>query len=167
MQQLYGTCLRHYRIHANFTLYTTQHYICTYRMYMVYEQWLNVLLKQGVFFHCKRKCARSIYTAVGHSLRLGSSASLAGRALNRKGSLLSTETQINCVLNQINAHLKWAVSLNRLKLSIYNRFEFSTQRRLHSIHQCFVLFADVYHKQRRRWHIIRDFLSTLKGRKLW
>ncbi len=45
----------------------------------------------------------------------------------QEGFLLSTETQINRALNQINAHLKWAVSLNSLQMSTYNQFALSTQ----------------------------------------
>lgn len=40
----------------------------------------------------------------------------------QEGFLLSTETQINCALNQIIAHLEWAVSLNSLEMSTYAAF---------------------------------------------
>lgn len=108
------------------------------------------------FFRCERKCTRSIYTAVGHSSRSGSSASLAGRAPGRKGFYWARKTQINCALNQINAHLKWAVSPNSLRMSTYNPFELSTQAITpHSS----TLYARVCHKQRwRRRHVIRRFL---------
>lgn len=64
-------------------------------------------------------------------IEVGFFCSIGRPCAEQEGFLPSTEIQINCALNQINAHLKWAVSQNSLKMSTYNQFELSTQAITH------------------------------------
>lgn len=107
------------------------------------ERWLNVLVKHGGFFFSLPEEMYSLYI---HSCRpfieVWFFCSIGGLLAEQEGSLLSGETQINCALNQINAHLKWAVSLNSLKMSTYSQFALSTQAiTLHSSALCLRIFV--------------------------
>ena len=95
-----------------------------------------------------------IYSFYIHScwpfIEVGLFCSIGKTCAEQEGLLLSTETQINCPLNQINAHLKWTVSLSSLKTSEHISNLNKAQKQLLSIHQSFVfrlLFADVQVKE--------------------
>lgn len=76
--------------------------------YIVCEQWLSVLPTQGVFFSFL-SVQEEMYSFYIHScwpfIAVGFFCLIGRPCAEQEGFLLSTETQINSALNQINVHL--------------------------------------------------------------
>lgn len=75
------------------------------------------------FFHCKRKCIWFYIHSCWPFIEARCFSFIDLPLAEQEGFLLTTETQINQPLNQINSHLKWVVSLNTPKMSTYTQFE--------------------------------------------
>lgn len=118
------TCLWHYSISYKALKYCIRSRVCELHYIGVYFAGCSQCFTQtGCFFHSERKCTRFYIHSCWPFIQFAFFGVIGWPWVKQEEFLLSTETQINHALNQINADLKWVVSINTLKMSPHNQFE--------------------------------------------